>query len=252
MRTLHSCFILILVLLLTPLSLTALPSERPGLEEGRDGETEGPADRPLERAAWNAMLRRDAQGRLLSANRLKALGEACQMPVDPSMRTSAPDRGLAAPAGIATLSGNRWQALGPRPALAFALPNFTYGPVSGRVSAIAISPSDEATLLIASATGGIWKSTDSGANWRPVSDGAPALAISHIAYAPSNPSIVYAATGEVDGSAFEGLPSLSLGTYLGAGLLRSGDGGETWSRIDVDLPDNAILSRVLVHPADPQ
>ena len=252
MRALHSCFILILVLLLAPLSLAALPAERPVFDEGGDGEADAPSDRPLERAAWNAMFRRDAQGRLLAGNRLKALGEACQMPVDPSMRAARTGRGLASPAGDAVFSGNRWQALGPKPAQAFASPFVAYGPVSGRVSAIAISPSDEATLLIASATGGVWKSTDSGANWRPVSDGAPALAISHIAYAPSNPSIVYAATGDVDSSAFEGFPSLTFGTYLGAGLLRSADGGETWSRVDVDLPENAILSRVLVHPADPQ
>src|SRR5437016_7243689 len=121
MRAFHTFFLLLAAcgLLLAPLSLAAFPIERPGLEEGRDGEADGPADRPLERAAWNAMLRRDAQGRLLSANRLKALGEACQMPVDPSMRMAGPERGLAAPAGISALRGNRRQGLRPRPAQAF-------------------------------------------------------------------------------------------------------------------------------------
>jgi len=205
------------------------------------------ADRPLERAAWNAALRRDAQGRVLSENRLKALEEACQMPVDPSMQRG-PSAAGTSPEGITTFGATRWQPLGPRPAQSLQ----GWGAVSGRVSAIAMSPSDESTLLIATATGGIWKSTDAGASWRPVSDHAPALAMSHIAYSRSNPSIVYAATGEVDGGGGEGIPNQSLGTYIGAGLLRSSDGGETWSRVDVDLPGNAELSRVLVDPADPQ
>jgi photosystem II stability/assembly factor-like uncharacterized protein len=230
----------------------ALSSERP--VSGEEEEGEGlPPDRPLERAAWNARIRRDARGQVLAENRLRALAEACQLPVDSSMRAPAPaNAGRPAPAGIQSFGGRRWQAVGPKPAQSIAGSTQRWGMVAGRVSAIAIHPFDESTLLMASATGGIWKSTDAGANWRPVSDGAPALATSHIAFAPSNPLIVYAATGEVDTSGSEAVPNQSFGTYLGAGLLRSGDGGETWSRVDLDLPGNAVLSRIVVSPSDPQ
>src|SRR6185369_7382087 len=127
-----------------------------------------------------------------------------------------------------------------------------WGNVSGRVDALAIHPSNPSVLLLGAATGGIWKSTDAGATWRPVSDNAPSLATSSIAFAPSNPSIVFATTGELDSSRGEGLPSESRGTYLAAGLLKSLDGGESWFRVDADLPANALLSRVIVDPRTPQ
>src|SRR5262249_51014090 len=173
-------------------------------------------DRPREREEWNASFRRDAQGNVLAENRLKALAEACQLPVDPSMRPASRPAGRPTAAGVETFGGHRWQSGRPRPAQSLLTSKQTWGPVSGRISAIAVHPFDESTLLIATATGGIWKSTDAGTSWRPVSDAAPALAVSHVAYAPSNPSIVYAGSGEVD-SAGEPVPSRSLGAYYGAG-----------------------------------
>ncbi len=221
---------------------------------------EGPRrleDHPKERARYNAELRQDAKGRVLAENRLKALREACDMPVDRAMRAPLAgavrtDVGPSA-STLAAFPGVSWQQLGPRPAIIeFPEFNFHFGAVSGRVTALAVHPANRSFLLLGAATGGIWKSTDAGANWRPVSDTAPALAVSSIAFARSNPSLVFAATGEADSADLEFSPSDSQGTYLGAGLLRSADGGETWARIDVDLPANSVLSRVLVHPTNPQ
>jgi photosystem II stability/assembly factor-like uncharacterized protein len=154
--------------------------------------------------------------------------------------------------GTYEFPGTVWQSLGPQPIQSLALPNRAWGNVSGRVSALALHPGDSSTILLGSATGGIWKSTDAGHSWRPVSDTAPALAISSIAYSPSNPSIVYAATGELDNAGAESSSASSLGTYLGAGILRSTDGGETWFRSDVNLPPDAVFARVLAHPTNPQ
>ncbi len=225
-------------------------AQHPDSDAG-DAERGAVADRPGERAAWNAMLRRDAHGRVLAQNRWKALAQACDMPVDPSMRPEPRPAGARA-LGVETFGGAHWQSIGPRPIQSVPFSNQTWGHVSGRISAVAVDPSNESTILLGSATGGIWKSTDAGATWRPVSDTSPALATSHIAYAASNPSIAYAVTGEVDNAGAEITPSQSLGTYLGAGLLRSADGGETWSRVDRNLPDNAVFARVLVSPSDPQ
>ncbi len=239
------------ILLASCLATAGSGEARPLAPAGPQGDEAVETDRPAERAAWNASMRRDAQGRVLAQNRWKALSEACDMPVDPSMRP-APQAGRARALGLATFGGTRWESLGPRPIQSIRFTNQTWGSVSGRVSTVAIDPADESTLLLGSATGGIWKTTDAGANWRPVSDTTPALATSHISYAPSNPAIVFAATGEVDNAGGEVTPSQSFGTYLGAGLLRSADGGETWSRVDLDLPNNAVFSRVLVSPTDPQ
>ncbi|MFI5180857.1 MAG: WD40/YVTN/BNR-like repeat-containing protein [Thermoanaerobaculia bacterium] len=219
---------------------------------------ETPRDYPAERAEWNAMFRRDREGRVLAENRLKALGKACEMPVDPSMAKGPAgtfvrsDTGPSAPAA-AIFAGTTWQSVGPMPMQSYtAYPPRQYGNLGGRVDAIAVHPTDPSILLLGSATGGIWKSTDAGQTWRPVSDYAPALAISHVAFSPANPSIVFAATGEADNGTIDTSLTGSLGTYLGGGLLKSTDGGETWFRVDTNLPANAIISRVVPHPTDVQ
>ena len=115
----------------------------------------------------------------------------------------------------------RWRSLGPS-----YMPNGqTYGSggnnrvdVAGRVSAIAVDPSDGRHLLIGAASGGIWETRDGGASWAPRSDFMPTLATGAIAFDPSHPSIVYAGTGEGD-----------FYRALGAGVLRSTNGGSTWS-----------------------
>lgn len=202
------------------------------------GEREHHPDRPRERAEWNARRHADLSGRVLSENRLKALARACELAPSDSR------------ASLATgLGSSPWQSLGPLPAISGY---DALGAVSGRITALAVHPTHPRTILVGAATGGIWRSTDGGAYFRPVSDGAPALATSGFAFSASNPSIVYAATGELDSAYLECLPSRSYGTYLAAGLLRSVDAGETWTRIDVDLPKNSVLSRVVVHPRNPQ
>ncbi len=114
-----------------------------------------------------------------------------------------------------------WRPLGP-----YAVPHGqTYGSgagsrpaVAGRVSAVAVDPSNPAHLLIGAASGGVWESHDGGTIWRPRTDGQPSLAMGAIAFDPSNPLVVFAGTGEGD-----------FFSWLGAGLLRSTDGGTTWA-----------------------
>jgi hypothetical protein len=98
----------------------------------------------------------------------------------------------------------------------------TYGAsrvnVSGRVSCIAVDPSRPAHLLVGSAGGGVWESVDRGGSWAPRTDYAATLTVGALAFDPQAPGTVYCGTGE--GNAF---------WWLGAGLLRSTDGGTTWS-----------------------
>jgi photosystem II stability/assembly factor-like uncharacterized protein len=99
----------------------------------------------------------------------------------------------------------------------------TVGPrntVSGRVSAIAVDPTDPSIVYTGGAQGGIWKSTNGGATWKAKSDNEASLAVGDIAIDPIDPSIIYVGTGEANGS---------CDSYYGAGILRSTDGGDTWT-----------------------
>jgi PKD repeat protein len=226
---------------------TPLHAEEPGAGERPPRRR----DRPRARAEWFAQIRRDASGALSAGNRLRALREACLVPPDPLLARPADGgetRSDVGPSVGGLSAGLAWEPLGPWGASS----GTGWGRVAGRITAVAVHPTNADVVLVGAATGGIWKSTDGGRTFRPVSDSAPSLATSAIVFSPSSPEVLYAATGEADSAYLEGNPASSLGTYLGAGLLRSVDGGETWSRVDVDLPENAVLSRVLVHPADPR
>jgi len=114
-----------------------------------------------------------------------------------------------------------WRPLGP-----FSIPHGqTYGrgagsrpPVAGRIVAVAVDPGNANHILIGAAGGGVWETKDGGQNWQPRTDDQPSLSIGAVAFNPGNPLIVYAGTGEGD--------SVSA---LGVGILRSTDGGTTWS-----------------------
>jgi hypothetical protein len=111
-----------------------------------------------------------------------------------------------------------WESIGPN-----HIPGGqTYGTnrvdVIGRVASIAVDPGNAKHLLLGSAGGGIWESTDSGANWLPRTDKMASLAIGAVTFDPAKPKRVYAGSGEGNFYA-----------NLGAGVYRSSDGGMNWT-----------------------
>lgn len=92
--------------------------------------------------------------------------------------------------------------------------------VSGRVSSILVDPNDSGHLVIGSATGGVWESKDTGATWNARTDDQSTLAIGALALDPARPTELYVGTGEGNGYSF-----------LGAGVLKSMDGGATWKAL---------------------
>ncbi|WP_344626764.1 hypothetical protein [Kitasatospora arboriphila] len=117
-------------------------------------------------------------------------------------------------------TGPNWRPLGP-----YTIPNGqTYGSarvnVSGRVSAIAVDPLNASHLLAGGAHGGVWESRDRGASWTPRTDNAATLTVGAIAFDPGTPTTVLAGTGEGN-----------WWSWLGAGVLRSTDGGATWTTL---------------------
>jgi photosystem II stability/assembly factor-like uncharacterized protein len=142
------------------------------------------------------------------------------------------------PSPETTLPTERWRHVGPSP----IAPKFSsMGVTSGRVSAIAVSPANPRVVLVGGATGGIWRSTDSGDTFAPVSDNQVDLAVGSLAFAPSNPSIVYAGMGD------------TAGGYMGTGVLKSLDGGQSWFLVsDHTLPAPGTISDIVVDRADPE
>lgn len=125
------------------------------------------------------------------------------------------------------------------PALFKKLEARNIGPagMSGRVTSIDAVAADPDIIYIATASGGIWKTTSGGTEWEPVGDSMPILNIGAIAIDQQNPAIIWAGTGE-------GNPRNSQSS--GAGLFKSLDGGDTWKL--VGLKETKNIHRVIVHP----
>ena len=124
----------------------------------------------------------------------------------------------------------------------------------GRTRALAGVPNRPSVFYIGAVNGGVWKSTDYGRTWTPIFDSQPTQSIGAIAIAPSDPNIIYVASGE-------GLarPDLSAGN----GIYKSTDAGKTWTHLGlrngeqipglaIDPRDpNHLLAAVLGHPYGP-
>ena len=127
---------------------------------------------------------------------------------------------------------NTWVPLGP----AGLLPQDGYYSSgtqldAGRISQIAINPNAPDTWYAGTAGGGVWKTTNAGASWSPLTDSQCSLNIGGVAVDPKNPSIVYVGTGELNA------------VSLGCGILRSIDGGANWTRFgDVTFSYQSIYA----------
>jgi photosystem II stability/assembly factor-like uncharacterized protein len=137
----------------------------------------------------------------------------------------------------ATAVAPQWQSIGPR-ATESDIPN--WGLTSGRINAIAVSPSNPQLILVGAATGGIWRSTDGGANFSATTDNQVDLSVGSLAFAPGDNSIVYAGLGD------------KASNYFGSGVLKSTDGGQSWTRVsNATLPSPGRVSQIEVDSANP-
>lgn len=143
------------------------------------------------------------------------------------------------PASVASPLTASWTYLGPtnldKPYTIY------YGqrPMNGRVNALAIDPSNPNVVYMGGAQGGVWKSTNRGQNWTPLTDDWPFLHISAIAIDPTNTNRIYVGTGDYNG--------FNSYTY---GIMRSVDGGQTWTHVPNPFSNRAI-SAIIIHPEQP-
>lgn len=112
--------------------------------------------------------------------------------------------------------------------------------IGGRINTIAVHPTNNNIILAGSPSGGIFRTDNGGVTWIPVFDNQSTLSIGSIAFAPSDPNIVFAGTGD---------PNISAYPFIGNGLYKSTDAGITWNYLG--LSETKIISKVMVHPTNP-
>jgi photosystem II stability/assembly factor-like uncharacterized protein len=112
----------------------------------------------------------------------------------------------------------------------------------GRSIAVAGSPSRPNEYFFGATGGGLWKTTDGGTTWAPVTDGQlGSSSVGAVAVAASRPDVVYLGMGEAQ---------LRGNVMQGDGVYRSDDGGRTW--VHRGLGDTQAIARIRVHPTDPE
>ena len=186
--------------------------------------------------ALNQMVRRaGTSGTFDGEARVKAFEQSQQDMVTsasaPAMKLGNPARGSPG-AGVHPLS-TAWTKIG------------LTGPASDNVftagctTTIAFDPTNPSVMYAGGTSGGVWKSTNSGANWAPLTDTwIPNQSVASIAVDPKNHNTIYVGTG----NGYAGIDEL-----IGTGLYKSEDGGGTWTRIGSKTLTGTII-KVLVDP----
>ncbi|MEP6622065.1 MAG: dockerin type I domain-containing protein [bacterium] len=126
-------------------------------------------------------------------------------------------------AGNAPLGG-AWRSIGPTGIWQNQI-------VSGRVASILPAAIVGGPMYVGTSSGGVWRSADNGLTWMPLTDTQCSLTTGAMARDPSNAAIVYSATGDASG-----------GGALGCGVLRSIDGGDSWTTGVAGLDDPNFIS----------
>ena len=161
--------------------------------------------------------------------------------------------GTGAPTVGAT---ENWMEQGPAPVLngqTLATPTVVNAasPVAGRVTGVAIDPTDPNTMYVATAGGGLWKTTNAQSavgdvSWHPIFDAAPTLFFGTINIDPFDPLRIYASTGYMDNAS---------DSEIGMGMYVSNDGGVTWKPLlnaDGSNPMYGLtITSLVFDPGDP-
>lgn len=124
-----------------------------------------------------------------------------------------------------------WRELGPAP--------ITNGSYTGRISSIAPSRSNPNLMYVAGADGGLWRTTNGGVNWTPLTDGLPSSAMGAVALDPLNESVLYLGSGESNHANH---------SRYGLGLFKSTDAGGSWTQLAESTFAGRCFSKIIVDP----
>ena len=141
-------------------------------------------------------------------------------------------------------SSSQWHSLGP-------------DNIAGRMLSLAVNPLNAHAVWSGSASGGLWKSNTGGVGanaWSIVFTGFPSLSVSTIAIDPSDTSSMYIGTGEVSFYQFGQIGTPGARSSYGLGILKSSDGGTTWSQTGLTwtFPQITAVEKIVINPINPR
>ncbi|MBA3727224.1 MAG: hypothetical protein H0W86_12485, partial [Armatimonadetes bacterium] len=110
----------------------------------------------------------------------------------------------------------------------------------GRIVDIEVHPSSPYTIYVASASGGVWKTTNNGTTWTPIFDDQESFSIGDIAIAASDQKVIWVGTGEHNNQ---------RSAHYGDGVYKSIDGGKTWT--NMGLRESLHIGRIAIDHQDP-
>ncbi len=118
------------------------------------------------------------------------------------------------------------------------------GNIGGRTRALVVVPSNPNILYAGAVGGGVWKSTNAGASWTPLTDFLANIAVTSLAMDPSNANVLYAGTGE---------GFFNTDAIRGAGIFKTTDGGATWTQLAATANSNFYyVNRLAISPNNTQ
>ncbi len=113
--------------------------------------------------------------------------------------------------------------------------------IGGRITDIEMPTGQSQIIYIGAASGGIFKTEDTGLTWEQKFSGIPTISIGDIAIDPQNQDILYAGTGEANASSY---------SFLGSGIYKSLNGGDSWEYSG--LEESAYIGRIIVDHSNSQ
>ena len=196
------------------------------------------ADQHVEEQKFRALRMMDENGQIPPDGLWLALEHRRQMLAQSDRLAALHDLSAnqhGSPSGtpkIASIQTNGWTWLGP-------------GNIGGRVRSILIHPTLTNILWCGSVSGGVWKSTNSGASWLPLDDFMANLAVACMAMDPTNADIIYAGTGEGANPYAHAL--------RGAGIFKTSNAGATWMRLSSTASSSfQYVNRLAIDPNNSQ
>ena len=209
-----------------------------GAKEGLKGEG---ADMPGEAMDYFIKRRLPAGETELPMERyLEAQAAMQEMP----LYSTVDNRMVASRADLKSLAPEQqrlgtWTWLGP-------------GNIGGRTRSIIFNPQDPNVMYAGAVTGGVFKSTNAGQSWTPVTDLIAHVSVSSLAMEPNNPNVIYAGTGE--GYEVGSSNGVNItGSYRGLGIYKTSDAGATWTRLpNTNTADFYYINDLVISPTTPQ